>query len=236
MDGSPLQRIPAEIRVDIYERVLKQQTPVFVANETQRRMRYGSRLPANTLAITQTCKGMRHEIAQLFFTSNVFSITGPQLSAYQAAGTKRYGQHPFADLITAIGPVNAKVVGGVEIMLGEVISGHMMRRFCRQWGAEIGSYMDRLPSKIPQELSKRKVTASIKLNYGTEETQNRRAPRLISLPLDRLAASEALLEFAGEMEKEPAARAGVDDSRLPSLDLSRAAEELRRMSCTVREI
>ncbi|KAK5746005.1 hypothetical protein LTR17_001135 [Elasticomyces elasticus] len=232
MDGSPLQRIPAELRVQIYEWVLKQQTPVFVANEAQRRIRYGSRLPANTLAITQTCKEMRREIAQLFFTCNDFSVTGPQVTAYRRVEGAKCGHHPLSDLVATIGPANAGMVHGVQVMLGEVFAGPMMRRNCLQWGAEIGSYLTRLLEKAPNVLFKRDIVASVELIAWSEEQQNSgdRIPML--LPLDRHMAAEAVLKFAEVMEQET----GTNDGASPSSSFGQAAKELRKMAITVRQV
>ncbi|KAK3626870.1 hypothetical protein LTR56_012728 [Elasticomyces elasticus] len=233
MDGSPLQRIPAELRVQIYEWVLKQQTPVFVANEAQRRIRYGSRLPANTLAITQTCKEMRREIAQLFFTCNDFSVTGPQVTAFRRVeGAEKCGDHPFVDLVATIGPPNARVVHGVKVMLGEVLAGPMMRGWCLQWGGEIGSYLAWLREEVPDVLSKRDIVAPVELNAWSVVHQSSGDRNPILLPLDRHLAAEALLKFAEVTEQET----GANDGASSFSNFGQAAKELRKMACTVRRV
>ncbi|KAK5713802.1 hypothetical protein LTR17_017486 [Elasticomyces elasticus] len=232
MDGSPLQRIPAELRLDIYERVLKQQTPVFVANEAQRRMRYGSRLPANTLAITQTCKEVRREIAQLFFTCNDFSITGPQVTAYRRVEGAKCGQHPLSDLVATIGLANAGMVHGVEVMLGEVLAGPTMRGKFLLWGAEIGSYLTRLLEEVPDALSNSEIVASVELNDWSQVQQRSGDRNPILLPLDRHLAARALLQFAEVTEQE----IGANDGASSSSSFGQAAKELRKMACTVRRV
>ncbi|KAK5683919.1 hypothetical protein LTS10_003782 [Elasticomyces elasticus] len=233
MDGSPLRRIPAELRLDIYERVLKQQTPVFVANEAQRCMRYGSRLPANALAILQTCKAMRREIAQLFFTCNDFSITGPQVTSYRPLeGAKKCGRHPLTDLVATIGPANAGMVHGVEVMLGEVLAGPTMRGKFLLWGAEIGSYLTRLLEEVPDALSKREIVASVELNDWSGVQQSNGDRRCILLPLERHEAAKAVLKFADVTEQE----IGADEGASSSSSFGQAAKDLRKMAHTVHRV
>ncbi|KAK5720731.1 hypothetical protein LTR15_006692 [Elasticomyces elasticus] len=232
MEGSFLQRIPVELRLDIYERVLKQQTPVFVANEAQRRMRYGSRLPANTLAITQTCKEVRREIAQLFFTCNDFSITGPQVTAYRRVEGAKCVNHPLSGFVATIGPANAGMVHGVQVMLGEVFAGPMMRRNSLQWGAEIGIYLTRLLEKAPDVLSKRDIVASVELIAWSEDQQCSRDRSTILLPLDRHMAAEVVLKLAEVMEQQT----GANDGASASSSFGQGAKEMRRMASTVRQV
>ncbi|KAK5746004.1 hypothetical protein LTR17_001134 [Elasticomyces elasticus] len=246
MDASPLQRLPAELRVEIYELVLVQEAPIFVANKKERGrpIQYRSRLSQDTLAITMTCKAMHRESAQLVFSCNVFSITGPQVNRYcyglpDPARDKHFparNNHALTDFVAAVGSVNAAVVGGIEVMLGEVwIDNDFLgsERAAHQ-GSHIRQYLIRLPQTIPEALSERAIVASVELSYRLEESQSSRVYRSIPISLDRPLAADALLLFAGQIEQEHLARTGADEAELVSSEPWQAAEALREISANFR--
>lgn len=77
MDCSPLNRLPAELRNEIYELVLTAPGPIFTRYSYKddnwicdMRFKYG-----NLLAITQTCKRIHTECEGVFFSLNTFEIT-----------------------------------------------------------------------------------------------------------------------------------------------------------------
>ncbi|KAK5683920.1 hypothetical protein LTS10_003783 [Elasticomyces elasticus] len=246
MDASPLQRLPAELRVEIYELVLVQKAPIFVANKKERgrQIQYRSRLSRHALAITVTCKAIHRESAQLVFSCNSFSITGPQVSRYSygepdPAKDKHFpakNKHALADFVTAVGSASAAMVGGIEVMLGEVFNEDVSLRSSRdaRRGLEIRQYLNLLSQIIPGALSGRVVVASVQLSYRPEESQSSRVYRSIPLPMNRTIAADALLLFAGQMEQEYLARTGGDEVGMVSSDPGQAANALRTISVNLR--
>ncbi|KAK4900094.1 hypothetical protein LTR27_002857 [Elasticomyces elasticus] len=242
MDASPLQRLPAELRVEIYELVLVQKAPIFVANKKERgrEIQYRSRLSQHALAITITCKAIHRESAQLVFSCNSFSITGPQVTRYSYSAKDKHSpaknKYALTDFVTAVGSTEAAVVGGIEVMLGEVFSKDMSREFSRdaRRGLEIRQYLDMLLRMIPGALSGRVIVASFQLSYRLEELQSSRVYRSIPFPMNRTVAANALLLFAGQIEQEYLARTGGDEVGLVSSDPGQAANALRRITVNLR--
>ncbi|KAK3626871.1 hypothetical protein LTR22_022988 [Elasticomyces elasticus] len=245
MDASPLQRLPAELRVEICELVLVQKAPIFVANKKERGrpIQYRSRLSQDALAVTITCKAMHRESAQLVFSCNVFSITGPQVSRYcygapDPAKDKHFparNKHAPTEFVTAVGSANSAVVGGIEVMLGEVWNENVTLGSARaaDRGLQIRSYLISLPRIIPETLCGRVVVASVELSYRLEESESSRIYRSIPFPLNRTLAADALLLFAGQIEQEYLTRTGADEMGLGFSDVGQAARALRRISANI---
>ncbi|KAK3644787.1 hypothetical protein LTR56_009452 [Elasticomyces elasticus] len=242
MDASPLQRLPAELRVEIYELVLVQKAPIFVANKKERgrHIQYRSRLPQHALAITITCKAMHREVAQMVFSCNKFSITGPQVSRYSygepdPAKDKHFpakNKHALTDFVTAVGSASATMVGGIEVMLGEVFNEDLSLESSRdaRRGLEIRQYLNMLLRIIPGALSGRVVVASVQLSYRLEESESSRIYRSIPLAMNRTVAADTLLLFAAQIEQEYLARTGGDEVGLVSSGPGQAANALRTIS------
>lgn len=111
MEASPLGRLPAELRNEIYWLVLEAQDPIqiYCVNKDFFQAR---RVP---LAITATCRAIRSESLGIFYASNTFELH-PELRADPEAVE-------VVDLcawVRAIGIKNFKLAKSVTIDVGEV--------------------------------------------------------------------------------------------------------------------
>ncbi|CAA9964039.1 hypothetical protein PTMSG1_07398 [Pyrenophora teres f. maculata] len=80
---SPLLRLPAELRNKIYEYACIDTT--VRAHQVMNLQIYRSNAPVSKrkpLAIISTCKQMRHEASEIFYSHTTFDLIGPGLSAY----------------------------------------------------------------------------------------------------------------------------------------------------------
>ncbi|KAK5713801.1 hypothetical protein LTR17_017485 [Elasticomyces elasticus] len=229
MDASPLQRLPAELRVEIYELVLAQKAPIFVANKEERGrpIRYRSRPSQDVLAITMTCKAMHRPQVSRY----CYGAPDPAKDKHFPARNK----HALTEFVTAVGSANAAVVGGIEVMLGEVWNENVTLGSARaaDRGLQIRSYLISLPRIIPEGLYGRVIVASVELSYRLEESESSRIYRSISFPLNRPLAADALLMFAEQIEQEHLIRTGADEVGLGFSDVGQAARALRRISANV---
>lgn len=80
MDGSPLIKLPPEIRNYIYELLLKQ-TQTFVLHNSCTRIAWSvthrTLVPTRMLALTETCKAIHEECTPLFYGINKFMLLLP---------------------------------------------------------------------------------------------------------------------------------------------------------------
>ncbi|CAE7194017.1 hypothetical protein PTNB73_08696 [Pyrenophora teres f. teres] len=80
---SPLLRLPAELRNKIYEYACIDTT--VRAHQVMNLQIYRSNAPVSKrkpLAVISTCKQMRHEASEIFYSHTTFDLIGPGLSAY----------------------------------------------------------------------------------------------------------------------------------------------------------
>ncbi|KAK3639004.1 hypothetical protein LTR56_012727 [Elasticomyces elasticus] len=229
MDASPLQRLPAELRVEICELVLVQKAPIFVANKKERGrpIQYRSRLSQDALAVTITCKAMHRPQVSRY----CYGAPDPAKDKHFPARNK----HAPTEFVTAVGSANSAVVGGIEVMLGEVWNENVTLGSARaaDRGLQIRSYLISLPRIIPETLCGRVVVASVELSYRLEESESSRIYRSIPFPLNRTLAADALLLFAGQIEQEYLTRTGADEMGLGFSDVGQAARALRRISANI---
>lgn len=73
MDASPFRRLPPEIRLEVYELVLEQSKPIDVLFNDRRRMKLKGD-HAHVLALAQTCREIRIESLELFYSHNTFQV------------------------------------------------------------------------------------------------------------------------------------------------------------------
>jgi hypothetical protein len=114
MDNSPLKGLPAEIRNNIYELALTQEGPVMLRKEDSswswRRIKDTKTQP---LALTRTCKAIRSECTQLFYSINTFIMrVGSNISQYGF----RLMVHRFR---AGIGAANFSALRDVKVDFGE---------------------------------------------------------------------------------------------------------------------
>ncbi|KAI7374092.1 hypothetical protein KC336_g20281 [Hortaea werneckii] len=104
MDASPLAKLPAELRNNIYHEVLLQEETIKLTfkpaekNVKSRVLLSGSRQQHQMLALTLTCKPLRRETHDLFFALNSFEILVPEIGA--GSGTLSIAIHRFLDGVT----------------------------------------------------------------------------------------------------------------------------------------
>jgi hypothetical protein len=84
MDASPLSRLPAEIRNIIYKLALQSSSTLKLAYSCIRDSAFRAELPLldfdnrrNITALTRTCRAIRAESTQLFYSINTFQISIP---------------------------------------------------------------------------------------------------------------------------------------------------------------
>jgi len=79
MDASPLARLPAELRVEIYELVLELRRPITLSagreGKLYRNTDDDTEEYIHILGVTETCKAICSEAAKIFYAVNSFTIT-----------------------------------------------------------------------------------------------------------------------------------------------------------------
>ncbi|KAI6888380.1 hypothetical protein KC363_g898 [Hortaea werneckii] len=104
MDASPIAKLPAELRNNIYHEVLLHEKTIKLTfqpaekNAKSRVLLSGSRQQHQMLALTLTCKPLRRETYDLFFALNSFEISVPETPA--ESSTSSIAIHRFLDGVT----------------------------------------------------------------------------------------------------------------------------------------
>lgn len=97
MDNSPLARLPAELRNDIYELALRQEEPVIIDGCDK----HAAVIPPRAMGITQTRKDIRAETAGVFYALNTFTVRHPTSS--------------FAGFLDSIGQSSTKAMRSIVL-------------------------------------------------------------------------------------------------------------------------
>ncbi|KAI7277425.1 hypothetical protein KC345_g6605 [Hortaea werneckii] len=125
MDASPLAKLPAELRNNIYHEVLLQEDTIKLSfepagnNKKPRVLLSGSRQQHQMLALTFTCKPLRRETQDLFFALNSFEISVPETRA--GTGTSSIPIHRFLDGVTTLSARSA--IKSVTLNIGQYYLG-----------------------------------------------------------------------------------------------------------------
>ncbi|KAK5121479.1 hypothetical protein LTR85_005312 [Meristemomyces frigidus] len=122
MDGSPLARLPAELRNYIYELCYTQRDSIrFSTRSRSPTLHRLSPMPRHTLALSHTCKQSHGESAKLFYGCNAFRIEmvdGELCSAaYESGKVEHNILTGFRGFLGGIGPANADALSSVTIDL-----------------------------------------------------------------------------------------------------------------------
>lgn len=127
MDASPFKRLPAELRLQVYELVLTHYSDIHLLD------RGGKIICANALhdndplrflALTRTCKAVRSESLSVFYDCNTFFWNStPDTSAVKGALVKKYSSgvsetRVFKKWLKAIGENNAKAIKRLTFDMG----------------------------------------------------------------------------------------------------------------------
>ncbi|KAK5115850.1 hypothetical protein LTR85_009444 [Meristemomyces frigidus] len=132
MDHSPLARLPAELRNEIYELALTQaEAVVDIGQRWEWRARGGGIYQVTSigeaLAITKTCKQIRQESASIFFSTNTFDIkldteflfhNRPERSSSNFQQDVEALLEPLHAFIDTIGEGNATMLCSAAVTLG----------------------------------------------------------------------------------------------------------------------
>ncbi|KAK5115830.1 hypothetical protein LTR85_009424 [Meristemomyces frigidus] len=133
MDQPPLIRLPAELRNHIYELALLRGHPVEIKIYDDDVL---SPVGYDVLALTRTCKQIRHESTGLFYSINEFHIqlrVGSLKFWYQAPRTmlvsmERHLMTLLRSFVDSIGARNATSLTSVTLQLGEDVVFEDLRR------------------------------------------------------------------------------------------------------------
>ncbi|KAF2765370.1 hypothetical protein EJ03DRAFT_354950 [Teratosphaeria nubilosa] len=131
MDASPLQKLPAELRNDIYELVLTQNRPINLSvgkkkDECLAKLDYNNRrISPNFLAITTTCRTIRADTRQMFYFVNDFVVGRQGMDKIPADAAMPNKIRAFTNnhmarinrFLCTIGTENATSIGSITFRL-----------------------------------------------------------------------------------------------------------------------
>lgn len=106
MDASPLASLPAELRNEIYELVLLEQSEVIITADNNKQRSPDSVHPA----LTKVCKQIRTECHGTYFAVNDFRIKAPSYTSYPLQFLNQWLDH--------IGTANAQHLQTVIVDMG----------------------------------------------------------------------------------------------------------------------
>ncbi|KAK4554392.1 hypothetical protein LTR86_008600 [Recurvomyces mirabilis] len=114
MDGSPLGRLPPELRNYIYELVLQVSKPIHVrCTDLNNTRGFGA-----SIAFTTTCRAIRSESLGIFYAVNTFTLHTTYMPEIKKWGTKsgdRLLNNSILAWTSAIGSENCKSAKGIVI-------------------------------------------------------------------------------------------------------------------------
>ena len=122
MEASPLITLPGEIRNRIYELALFQSGAITVYVSTLRPHLFKSTETNNILALTETCKAVRHESSPIFYEANRFVLISKYLGE-QYSGDIRHARNTQWETglcvwLGHLGKRNFDALSHVEIDIG----------------------------------------------------------------------------------------------------------------------
>ena len=163
MDGSPLVKLPPEIRNNIYELVLKQ-TQLVVLEATSKngvfadwRLAEDSPMESEMLALTKTCHHVHDESKQLFFAINTFELR-------LGHSTRQSYDYSFEDFCMQIGEVNASALRSVVIDVERFASRHVLPSFFGE--GQLSHTLSAIIGVVQRELQMLHKTCSVHLKFG----------------------------------------------------------------------
>ena len=136
MESSPLGRLPAEIRNDIYELVLQQYLTVLLFANTDEDIAAKSTVNVRPLvALTETCKAVRSESLQIFYSINDFHFALGNLCGVPV-GVKVTKAAEFSQWLAKLSTHKLESLRQVELNIGLFVPSayniwHFIRPFAR---------------------------------------------------------------------------------------------------------
>lgn len=115
MDKSPLNKLSAELRNNIYEYAVTENEPLQVQSLS------GSANTAYPAAILDVCQHMRLECEAMFYASNTFAVSA------EPTQTRRAIQKFYRD----IRPTNAMVVRSISVDIGTLYGRDKLDQLCQ---------------------------------------------------------------------------------------------------------
>ena len=193
MEKSPLNKLPAELRNQIYELALFQSTGITVFVSGLRPHLFKPTETKNILSLTETCKKLRHESSPIFYQINKFILISKYLGERYSGdiNTARNTQweRGLCEWLRQLGDRNVNALSHVEIDIGTSFLYNYVPSSESIW---------RSVASVPRHFGQKTVVC---MKTGLDWTYESRRAFAISIPLNDAAAAQKAVDEALEEQR-----------------------------------